>query len=184
MTWFTENPWPLVIPSGIACIISLALWSFDRQKKWLMSGTVALLFALGVYLCAASTVTESEKVMAEVRGVVEAFTKKERERTLNYFSPQAPDLRQMCDSAMVLVEIPNGLDVKDMSVKMTNENSRAVVRFRANGTAGVRGMGSQHVATRWELTWQKTAGEWKIVGVQRLHPYKDEKLDAMEPRQN
>ena len=75
-------------------------------------------------------------------------------------------------------------DIKDVSVEVKNQNSLAVSKFRANGTVSARDLGSSHVASLWEVTWQKEAGQWKIVHVQRWNPYKDEKMGILEPRQN
>jgi hypothetical protein len=66
---------------------------------------------------------------------------------------------------------------------MSNENSRAVSLFRANGVVAVKGLGAQQqMASRWQVTWQKEGNDWKIVEVVRLHPYKDESMQILEQR--
>ena len=85
-------------------------------------------------------------------------------------------MRTQVGQALDWVEFPNGIDIKDMQVRTSNENTRAVSHFRANGTVSFRGMGAQHAASRWAVTWQKEGADWKIIEVHRLHPLKDEKL--------
>jgi hypothetical protein len=184
MSWFTENPWPLIIILGMVAAASLAAWSSQKRSLWLIASGVAVIAAIGVYVIAHSVETEGERVAKEIHALADAFTKKDHDRTLAFFSPKAADLRLKCEGALLLVEFPNGIDIKDVSVVVTNQKSRAVSVFRANGTVSVTALGTSHAASRWEVTWQKEAGQWKIVEVQRLHPYKEEKMDFFEPRQN
>src|SRR4029077_4719846 len=102
---------------------------------------------------------------------------------LTFFSVQAPELRSQAEQALSWVTLPNGIDIKDMRVRTSNENTRAVSHFRANGTVVVHGM-STHAASRWEVTWQKEGTQWKIIDVQRLNPFKDEKMDMFDQRGN
>lgn len=184
MSWFTENPWPPIVLLGLAAAVCLAVWSSQKRGIWLLGAVVSAAAGVAVFFVAQSIVTEGERVAREIHALVDAFTKKDRDRTLAFFSPQAKEVRALCEAALAMVEFPDGIDIKDVQVETSNENTRAVSRFRANGTVSVRGMGSSHAPSRWEVTWQKEAGQWKIVEVQRLHPYKDEKMDAFDPRSN
>ena len=184
MSWFTENPWPPIIILGIVAVACLAVWSSQKRGAWLIAGVVAIAAAAVLYFVARSIETEGERVAHEIHALVNAFIKKDRDRTLAFFSPQAADLRTKCEAALAWVDFPNGLDIKDVGVTMSNDNTQAVSRFRANGTVSVKGTGASHAPSRWEVTWRKEAGQWKIVDVQRLHPYKDEKMDFFEPRPN
>ncbi|MBS0261531.1 MAG: nuclear transport factor 2 family protein [Planctomycetes bacterium] len=184
MSWFTENPWPVIVILGLVGGACVASWTSNRRASWLAGGIAALLVAIGLYFYADSVVTEGERIEQDIRALTKAFTNKERERTLGFFSAGAGELKSRCETAMAWVEFPNGLDVKDVSVTVTNDNSRAVSRFRANGRVSVKGAGETHAASRWEFTWQKEAGQWKIIDVIRLNPYKDEKMDYFDPRQN
>ncbi|MBI3866128.1 MAG: nuclear transport factor 2 family protein [Planctomycetia bacterium] len=184
MSWLSENAWPLIIFLGLVAAACVAVWSSQKRGRWLIGAVAAAAAAVVVFFVERQIVTESERVAEQVHQLVDAFTKKDRDRTLAFFSAQARDLRANCETALTWVDFPNGLDIKDVNIKMSNENTRAISHFRANGTVSYRGMGASHAASRWEVTWQKEAGQWKIVEVQRLHPYKDEKWDIFEPRQN
>jgi ketosteroid isomerase-like protein len=184
MSWFTENPWPPIVILGLVAIGCLGVWSSQKRGVWLIGAVGAVAAALGVYFVDRSIVTEGERVAQEIHALADAFTRKDRDRTLAFFSPQAVEWREQCRTALDLVSFPDGIDIKDVQVTMSNENSRAISHFRANGTVSVRGVATAHVASRWQVTWQKEAGQWKIVEVQRLNPYKDEPMTLFEPRQN
>jgi len=184
MTWFTETPWPPIFILVLVAGGCLAVWSSQKRGLWLSAALVALIAAVGVYFAERLIVTEAERVETEVHSLVSAFERKDHDGLVSFFSARAPELQAMAEQALTLVDIPNGLDIKDMRVRTSNEDTRAVSHFRANGTISVHNLASTHVATRWELTWQKEQGRWKIVGVQRLNPYKEEKMDPFEPRPN
>jgi len=183
MTWFTENPWPPIVILAIAAIACLAAWTSQKRGFWLVGGILSVAAIVAVYVFERSIVTDAERVEQSVHALVAAYSRKDRDGTLAFFSVQAPELRGRVEQALSLVELPNGIDIKDMRVRTTNENTRAFSHFRANGTVLVHGV-STHVASRWELTWQKEEGQWKIIEVQRLNPFKDEKMDIFDQRGN
>ncbi len=183
ISWFTENPWPPIILLVIAAGGMLAIWSSQKRGIWLLGTVTAIAAAVAVFLVARAIITEAERVEQKVHAVAEAFERKDKDATLAYFSVQRPKLRALVVQALEWVDLPNGVDIKDMSVRLTNENTRAVARFRANGTVSFKQMGSQHAPSRWEVTWQKEAGDWKIIAVDRLHTLKDEKVGIFDPSQ-
>jgi hypothetical protein len=184
MTWFTETPWPLIVILGFAACLCLALWTSQKREVWLVAVLVLVAAAVAVFFVEKSIVTEAERVEQDVYDLTGAFQRKDRERLLSFFSLQAPDLRTKALEALNLVDLPDGIDIKDVSVRMSNENTRAVSHFRANGTVSVKGLGSQHSPSRWEVTWQKEGNDWKIIEVIRLHPVKDEKMQIFERASN
>lgn len=184
MTWFTETPWPPIFILVLVAGGCLAAWSSQKRGLWLSVALVALIAAVGVFLAEKSIVTEAERVEAEIHSLVSAFERKDHDALVAFFSVRAADLRAQAEQALTWVDIPNGLDIKDMHVRTSNEDTRAVSHFRANGTISFRGMATTHVASRWEFTWQKEQGRWKVISVQRLNPYKEEKMELFDPRPN
>ena len=82
---------------------------------------------------------------------------------------------------MALVDVGPDLDIKDVSVTLTAGNSQAAARFRANATVNVAQFGNQGFKpSRWLVQWQKEAGVWKIVEVQRMHLIKDEPMGILD----
>lgn len=62
---------------------------------------------------------------------------------------------------------------------MMGEDTQAVSHFRANGTVVPENYGDQHVATRWEVSWRKEAGEWKVYKIVRLNPITGEPINLL-----
>ena len=184
MTWFTETPWPPIFILAIAAVACLAAWASQKRGFWLMAGLLAVVAAVAVFLIERSVVTEAERVEQSVHALAAAFQRKDRDGTLSFFSQQGPELRTQVAQALDWVDMPNGIDIKDTQVRTSNENTRAVSHFRANGVVSFRGLGSSYAPSRWEVTWQKEGAQWKIIDVQRLNPYKDEKMDFFEQRGN
>src|SRR5262245_58945015 len=183
MTWFTENPWPPVFILGIAASVMVVVWTSQKRGDWLIGAVTAVIGAVAVFCVENAIITEGERVEQHIRDLVEAFVHGDRERVTSFFSVKAPDLRSLALRGLDLVEFPSGIDVKDMSFRMSNENSRAISLFRANGVVAVKGLGAQQqMASRWQVTWQKKGNDWKIVEVVRLHPYKDESMQILEQR--
>ena len=182
MTWFTENPWPPIFFLGIVACILLAVWSSQKRAIWLASALAVVACALTVFFVERAIITESERVERNIFELKTAFEHKDKTRTLSFFSLQAPEAREKVEQALEWVDLPDGVDIKDMDVRMSNENTRAVARFRANGTVSFRGLGTHHAPSRWEVTWQKEGNDWKIVDVVRLNPFKDEPMGIFEPR--
>src|SRR5438067_2019611 len=114
MTWFTENPWPLMIILAIAAIACLAAWASQKRGLWLVAGMLAVVGMGAVYLIERSVVTEAERVGQNVHALAAAFQRKDRDGTLSFFSLQAPELRVQVEQALDWVDLPNGIDIKDM----------------------------------------------------------------------
>jgi hypothetical protein len=177
MTWFTENPWPPIIILAIVTVVCVAAWTSQKRGIWLVAGLLAVVAAVIVFVVERAIVTDAERVGQSVHDLAAAFQRKDRDGTLSFISLQAPELRVLVAQAIDWIDLPNGINIKDLRVRTSNENTRAIAHFHANGTGSIRGMGTGHGASRWELTWQKEGTQWKIIEVQRLNPFKDEKLE-------
>jgi hypothetical protein len=183
MTWLTENPWPPIFILAIAACVMVAVWTSQKRGAWLVGALTAVIAAAAVFFIEKAIITEGERIEKHVRDLVEAFVRGDRERVVSYFSAKAPELRALALRGLDLVEFPSGIDVKDMSVRVSNENTRAVSLFRANGVVSIKGLGGQgHMPSRWQVTWQKEGSDWKIVEVVRLQPYKDEAMQILDQR--
>ena len=69
----------------------------------------------------------------------------------------------------MFVSVESDIRVTDVSVQLTNEDSRAITHFRANATVSASGVGGGYHPSRWELTWQKEGDEWKITRTKYLN---------------
>src|SRR5580692_392709 len=100
MTWFTENPWPLMIILAIAAVAFLAAWTSQKRGLWLAAGLLSFAAVIAVYLFEKSVVTEAERVEQSVHDLASAFQRKDRVGTLSFFSLQAPELRAQVEPAL------------------------------------------------------------------------------------
>lgn len=172
--WFTETPWPPIFLFCLSACILLTVWYAKQKATFLVVAGLMLVAAVGTYFVEQLIVTDAEKIEQNVHDLAAAFQRKDADATLNYFSVQAPDLRALVSAAIAYVDV-NNLDIKDVQVSLVAAKSRGLSTFRANGTATVPSMSaSQHMATMWRLTWQKEAGDWKIVEIAELNPMNGE----------
>ena len=178
--WFTETAWPPVLICLVAVVLLLAAW-MKRQRIGYLIGIVGLAFVVGgLFLVEAQIVTDTERIEADIDGWTAAFQREDVDGTLSYISPQAAAIRTIVLAAMELVDVHDDLRITDMQITVTNESTRAVSRFRANATVDVKGYGNQgRRPSYWEVTWQKQAGEWKVIRVVRLNVMTGEQIGIL-----
>jgi hypothetical protein len=185
MNWFTENPWPPALICLAAAGLAVAWAQTRSQPRDRTLGFVGalggVLAALAIFPLERSIVTDRERIELDVRQLVADFTAQDEDATLSHFSPGAVEWRKQVQLALKLVKV-QGIDVKDLSVKLFGQGTGATSLFRANGRVTFSGMDAGHQPSRWKLTWQKEQGEWKIVDVVRLNPLKDEPMGILENR--
>ena len=166
--------------AGLAALVFLGIWNSERRNLYLVLALVCLALTGGFYALERAIVTDGEKLQQQVVQLCDQFRKRDP-ATLDHFSPTAPELKSLCKTAMETVEVGNDLRLTDFHTTFTGQNSRANVHFRANATISVMGHSGHH-PFRCILGFQKEAGVWKIVDVQRLDPIKGGKMDVMEKR--
>ena len=180
--WFTETAWPPIIILMMSAAVMLALWSTSRRAINLIAAVLLLLCCGVVYVIEQQIVTERERVEAAVHDMAAAFESADTGATLEFISPRAFDLQLAVQIAMGAMEIRvrDDLRITDVSVEMLNEESRAKVHLRANGTFYVAEYGDVgHQPTRWNITWQKEGGEWKVIDVERLDPVRGDSIPLL-----
>ena len=182
--WFTEDPWPPMLLLGVGAIIAIAFWSSSKRVLPLAVAVLCCALAGGVFLLDAAIVTPAERVEGLVVTLCDEFRRNDP-RALEHFSATAPELRELCATAMDLVEVDDDLRLTDFQTRLTNQESRAITHFRANATLRVQNFGSVgRQPARIELTWAKEGGDWKIIAVRRLNPVKDEEMGILAHRPN
>jgi hypothetical protein len=178
--WFTEDA---LTPCAVFGAIGLAvvLWARRNEIRSLqIVGSLLLLLAGSTFLVDRLVVTERERIEQRVVSLCDDFRNK-REATVDYFSAQSPDLKNKVKSGMALVTIEGRLRLTDFEIRITNNHTSATSQFRANATISVAGYGNVgHQPSRFLLTWTREQGDWKILRVQRMHPYQDKELGLLE----
>lgn len=179
--WITETAIPPIIVCSILAAVLIVQWYLRRQTKYIAGAILMVVLMVGFYVLELSIITTRERVETDLYGLVNAFQNKEVDTTLDYISPRADGLRQMVQIALKLVTIDGELRITDVQTELRSEDSVATTHFRANGAATF-GSFSGRQPTRWELTWQKMGGEWKVTKATRLNPITGEELRPMALR--
>ena len=181
--WFTESSWPPIVGCLAVAAVLFSLWSASRRGGHLIGMIVAVALCGVIWMVERWIVTDAEEVEAAVYSLADAVEHEDAERALAHISRQAAAERALVAGGMGLIEVDGHLRVTDMQVKMLSGNSRATSHFRANGTVIERGSLQQsHVPSRWLLTWQREAGEWRVVGIERRQTLGNEKIDPLARR--
>jgi len=172
--WFTEDPWPPMLICGVAALIGLGFWSSSKRVLPLGFSAFFLIAAGVIYLVERTIVTPAEHVQDLLVQLVDEFKQRDP-KTLDHFSASAPGWRAICERAMNDFTVEDDLALSDFHTKMTNEETRAVVSFRAKGTVSAPSytIVKTYFAARFEVTWEKEGGDWKVVDVKRFSPVKD-----------
>ena len=180
--WFTEDAWSPIILCVIAAVIFLIAWSTTQRPKLLLGAPVLLLAAVVIYFVEQSIVTDLEQVEADLHSLLHTFVEESQEvrpgagqgpdslRSLDFFSAQNTTDRARLVAAVTLVMVDPAIRITDVQTRLTNENTRAVTHFRANGNVSISAAnGGGHFSSRWELTWQKEGGRWAVTRTKMLN---------------
>ena len=180
--WFTETAWPPIIILMMSAAVMLALWSTSRRALNLIAAALLLVCCGVVYVIEQQIITERERVEVAIHDMAAAFEAADTGATLEFISPRAFDLRLAVQVAIDVLEIrvQDDLRITDIDIEMLNEQSRAKAHFRANGTFHVGEYGDVgHQPTRWNVTWQKEGGDWKVIDVERLDPVRGDPISLL-----
>jgi hypothetical protein len=177
--WLTETPWPPIIALLVAAVVFGFLWSRTRRRPLAILALVCLVLVPAAYFVEQAVVTPAEEVEQHVRELRDSVVAGDVERTLSFFAASAEAERGAVQAGMKLVDVKDDLRITDLSVKTVGEDTQAVTHFRANGTVVPENYGDQHVATRWEISWRKEAGEWKLYKIVRLNPVTGDPMGLM-----
>ena len=179
--WFTEDAWSPIVMCTLIGGLSL-VGALTLQKPKLMLATLVLaIAAVVIYFVEQAIVTDTERIELSLQSLVDTFVsesqanpKPQQAICANYFGARNTRDRHRIAAAVAIVRVED-LRLTDVSIQLTNQGTRAITQFRANGTVRVGAEGG-HYPTRWELSWQKEAGEWKITNTRMLHAVRDEEI--------
>lgn len=172
--WFTEDAWSPILVCMLTSGLFFVAYAMTQRAKLLLVIPCLVLIAIAAFFIERSVVTDRERVEMTLIELIDTFveesqqtTKNKEPRCVRFFGVQnkRDQARVAAAVLMVRVEEPR---VTDIQIKLTNENTRAITHFRANGIVSVGG-GGGHYASRWELTWQKEAGDWKVTATRMLN---------------
>ena len=188
--WFTETPWPPIIGLCVIGVLLFLGWLSQRKTMFLVGVALCLALCGIVFVIEQQIVTERERVEQTLLDFAAAFQRDSMQQglvnfvipgpgpeSLRYISATADSTRQMATTALNYVDLPEPVRISDVRTTMSNNDSRAITHFRATATVRAGGFadGIQQ-PTRWELTWQREKGDWKILRATRLHFFNGQPL--------
>ena len=187
--WFTETPWPPIL---ILCVFGVLLflgWVSQRKTGYLAGVALCLALCGLVFVVEQQIVTETERVEQRLLDFTAAFQRDSLQRgLLNAVIGGGPELeslkflqgdevRRLATHALDLVDIQDDVRISDIRTKMSNKDSRAITQFRASASVTVSGFSAVRQPSRWELTWGKEDGEWKVLRATRLNFMSGQPMD-------
>ena len=187
--WFTETPWPPIL---IICVFGVLLflgWVSQRKTGYLAGVALCLALCGLVFVVEQQIVTETERVEQRLLDFTAAFQRDSLQRgLLNAVIGGGPELeslkflqgdevRRLATHALDLVDIQDDVRISDIRTKMSNKDSRAITQFRASASVTVSGFNAVRQPSRWELTWGKEDGEWKVLRATRLNFMSGQPMD-------
>ena len=141
---------------------------------------ILVVLSVLIYLVEKRIVTESEQVEEALYHLADAVKQDELVTTLSWFSPKAAQLRDLVTRAIQRYNVQDDLRITDVQVTLKSDNTLALSRFRANATVvspQYGNIGYRH--SLWEFSWQRFAGEWRIVSLLRFNPHTGEVMNPL-----
>jgi len=177
--WVIEEPLPAVLVLATAACGCLALWSSARKRALVVTAVLLIALCPAVFVVDQLVVTDGERLVDSIYDLADAFRMRKLRETLSHFSPNAAKERSQITWAVNNVEVDPDLRLTDFQTKVFANGTRATSHFRANGTFHVMGFDGRH-PSRWLLTWQKEAGRWQIIQVERLNVVNGERIGTLK----
>ena len=179
MSWFTENPWPLLLllaGTGVVALISGA-------PKGRSVSVACLLAAAGLYLIESAVVTPGEEVEGQLQVMLEAFRNRDQDAINACIADESPKLRETAADGLKMVTLTKDFHIKDLEVTVRADGQTADAHLRANGTLKVNhGDMISRVFTRWQTVWKHIGTEWKLLEVKRLDPVNGQEMGILDAR--
>ena len=179
--WFTETPWPPILILSVLSVLLFLGWLSQRKTGYLAGVALCVALCGLVFVVEQQIVTETERVEQRLLDFTAAFQRDSLQRgLLNAVVGGGPELeslkfiqgdevRRLATHALDLVDIQDDVRISDIRTRMTNKDSRAITQFRASASVTVSGYNAVRQPSRWELTWGKEDGEWKVLRATRLN---------------
>lgn len=181
--WFTETPWPPIVGLCVVGVLLFLGWMSQRKTAFLVGVVLCLALCGIVFVVEQQIVTERERVEQTLldfaaafqrdsmqQGLVNLVIPGQKPASLSYISAAADGTQRMAEAALNFVDLPEPVRISDVRTTMSNNHSRAVIQFRASATVRAGGYTDGiHQPTRWELTWHREKGDWKILRATRLN---------------
>lgn len=179
MSWFTENPWPLLLILAGAAVVAM----ISGTPKGRSISIVCLLAAVGLYFVESAVVTPGEEVESRLQTMLEAFRSRDQAAIDRCIAEESAGLRETAAQGLEKVSLSQDFHIKDLEVTVRDGGQTADAHLRVNGTLKViHGEMLARVFTRWQTVWKLIGNEWKLIEVKRLDPVNGREMGVLEAR--
>ncbi len=187
--WFTETPWPPILILSVLGVLLFLGWVSQRKTGYLAGLALCVALCGIVFVVEQQILTELERVEQRLLDFTAAFQRDSLKRGLvnvliggggeleSLKFLQGDEVHRLATHALDLVDIQDDVRISDIRTRMSNQDSRAITQFRASASVAVSGYSAARQPSRWELTWGKEGGEWKVLRATRLNFMSGQPLD-------
>ena len=179
MSWFTENPWPLLLILAGSAIVAL----ISGAPKARSAAVACVLAAIGFYVLESAIVTPAEEVETQLQTMLESFRIRDQSSIDACIAEEAPGLKETARKGLEMVTLTKDFHIKDLAVTLREDGQTADAHLRANGTLKITHSDMLTlVFTRWQTTWKFVGSGWKLVEVRRLDPVNGQEMGILDAR--
>lgn len=191
MIWFLETPWPPILICLAGAALLLLGWRQNRKRALLWAAVALLLACPAIYVVERLVVTGPEEVEERLQELARAVEAGDVDRTLAFFGEEQDGVdetersrlsaaRTAVSLGMTQVRVRGPIRISDVHARFNEDRSAVLCDFRAAADVEVTQTGYRgRLPTRWELTWRKVGGQWRITNLRRLDPMTDKEIDIL-----
>ncbi len=138
--WFTEDPWPPVLILALAALVFGLAWKFNRRHLYLLSALGCMGLGLAVLIVEEMIVTPTEEVEARVNELVDAVTKGENAKVLDFLAGDTNGLREAIRSQLENIQVQD-MRITGLQVTLEPAGDKAESNFRAERNGDLEEVG-------------------------------------------
>jgi hypothetical protein len=166
---FLEEPLWLCLASGLALLITIAVWQSSRSRWLVYLMAFWLAFGVGVYVTATLVDTPREKVAKAWLDIREAISQRQADRLLGHvaedFVHEGLNKEAMRLLTLVAFKTTGPEDVILSSGELVEVNSQV------DATVIARYRPAERYVTRWRVTFRPGPdGQWRVSELECLQP--------------
>jgi len=166
MTWLFETPWPAILFGVMAeIVLAIALFALQRRGVAIAMGVVAALIVAAV-LIERFTVTATEEVENELRGLAAALESNDVPTVLTFVAPDATAVRGAAERHMPCYQINSVNIARDLEITIDDSKNpptaaaRFTCRVNANDRRGQ--IPYQNAMLEFTMKYRKEGDRWLL----------------------
>lgn len=175
-----SESWIPVSILSLGTLIGLIIWARHPGLLGKLLVFICAPLAIGIAIWDVVTISENERVAAQLTGIASAFEAKDP-NIGRFVSAQSPEVLMMIQSGMKTVDARD-IRLSEMNIRFTTDGSRAIVNFRASADLNVNGLGGVgRQPGSFETIWTREDNAWKLMRVNRKNPINGQAMEVTSP---